>query len=102
MDHPDTLADACAYAGVLDGLGRYAESRPLYEHALRVYRQIYGREHFEIAATLHNLAGVDFAEGDPKSASRRYRRALRIKECLLGRDHPEMGVDGQQPVYGSE
>src|ERR1035438_9712630 len=49
-DHPDALADACAYAGVLDGLERYAESRPIYQHALEVWERMYGPVHFEVAA----------------------------------------------------
>jgi tetratricopeptide (TPR) repeat protein len=41
-DHPTTLADAAAFAGVLDGLGRYEESEPIYRRALKVF-EIAGR-----------------------------------------------------------
>jgi len=88
-DHPDTLADECAWAGLLDGLERYPESRPIYERALRIFERHYGPDHFEMAATLHNLAAVDAAEGDREVAAARAARALSIKEKLFGRDHPE-------------
>ena len=33
-EHPDTVADEAALAGLLDGLGRYDESEPIYRKAL--------------------------------------------------------------------
>jgi tetratricopeptide (TPR) repeat protein len=89
LDNPETLADECAYAGVLDGLGRYAESRPIYERALSIFERHYGPEHFEVAATLHNLSAVDFAEGEVAMAQRRAASALTIKLKLFGSEHPE-------------
>jgi tetratricopeptide (TPR) repeat protein len=88
-DHPDTVADECAYAGVLDGLERYTESRPIYERALAIFERCYGPEHFEVAATLHNLSAVDYAEGDVAPAQQRAARALTIKMKLFGNEHPE-------------
>jgi tetratricopeptide (TPR) repeat protein len=77
---------------VLDGLARYAESRPIYEKALEVYERVFGPEHFEIAATLHNLAGVESALGEEQLAEAHYRRALAIKGKMLGEDHPEWAL----------
>src|SRR5262249_23189926 len=88
-DHPDVLADAVAYAGVLDGLERYAESEKIYRDALTHYESIYGLEHYEIAATLHNLGNVRFALGDSAEAEALMRRTLELKEKLLGQDHPD-------------
>jgi tetratricopeptide (TPR) repeat protein len=90
-EHPDTLADACAHGGLLDGLGRHAESKAIYLRALAVYERLYGPEHFEVAATLHNLAAAEALE-DGAAAERCYRRALAIKGKLLGEDHPEWGL----------
>jgi tetratricopeptide (TPR) repeat protein len=87
-DHPAAAADECALAELLDGLGRYKESRPIYERALAIFERHYASQHLEIANTLHNLASVDAAEGDLGIAEHRASRALAMKEKLLGKDHP--------------
>jgi len=93
-DHPTTLADAVAYAGVLDGLSRFAESRPIYERALSVYERLFGPEHYEVAATLHNLAFVENAEGNHSRAIDLARRAYSLKATLLGKTHPDTALSG--------
>jgi tetratricopeptide (TPR) repeat protein len=91
-EHPATLADAVAYAGVLDGLSRYAESRPIYERALTVYERVFGPDHYETAATLHNLAFVEYAEGNHGRAIDLARRAYSIKAKLRGKKHPDTAL----------
>lgn len=95
-DDPATLADAVAYAAVLDGLERWAESRPIYERALAAYERIYGPEHYEVAATLHNLAALEEATGNPAEGIRLSRRALGIKQRLLGEEHPDTALTAMQ------
>jgi tetratricopeptide (TPR) repeat protein len=91
-DHPDTLADACALAGVLDGLGRYAESEPIYRHVLSVFESMFGETHPEVAANLNNLAALRWAQGDAVEAESLYLRSLRIKRELLGDAHPDTAL----------
>ena len=91
-DHLETAADGAALAGILDGLDRHQESRPLYERALQVFRRIYGEEHYEIAVNLHNLAALEDAEGNSSAAECLYRQSLAIKENVLGRDHPDTAL----------
>lgn len=91
-EHPETLADAVAYAGVLDGLSRYAESRPIYERALSVYERAFGPDHYETAATLHNLAFVEYTEGNRARAIELARRAYSIKTRLCGEKHPDTAL----------
>ena len=93
-DHPTTRADAVAYAGVLDGLGRYAESRRIYERALSVYEGLLGSEHYEVAAVSNNLAFVEFAEGNHPRATELARRAYSVKAKLLGKMHPDTALSG--------
>ena len=93
-DDPAVWADAVAYAGVLDGLKRYAESRPIYEKALVVYERSFGAEHFEIASTLHNLAMLEAAEGNRAKAIALARRTHEMKLQLLGAEHPETALSG--------
>lgn len=90
--HPDALADAVAYAGVLDGLERYDESEAIYRDVLVQYEKIYRSDHYEIAATLHNLANVCFAREDYEQAEALMRRTLAIKEKLLGDQHPDTAL----------
>ena len=91
-DHPTTLADAAAYAGLLDGLERYAESEPIYRRAMEGFTALYGEEHYEIAVNLNNLANVRNALGDPQQAEALFHRAIVIKEKILGPDHPDTGL----------
>lgn len=50
-EHPDTVADLCALAGILDGLERWDESEPMYRRALVFWERLVGPDH-----TLTNLA----------------------------------------------
>jgi tetratricopeptide (TPR) repeat protein len=40
----------------------------------------------------NNLAALHFAEGKKKEAEQLYRRALSIKEKILGADHPDVAM----------
>jgi tetratricopeptide (TPR) repeat protein len=91
-DDPITLADAAAYAGVLDGLERYDESERIYQRVLEKFEIIYGTEHYEIVVNLNNLANVRFVRGDYKGSETLFRRTLAIKEKILGVDHPDTAL----------
>jgi len=91
-DDPRTMLDAVAYAGVLDGLERYDRSEPIYRRSLAIFERSYGPEHYEVAATLHNLGAVLASRGRQQEAEGHYRRALAIKENLLGADNPDVAL----------
>jgi len=91
-NHPDTLADACAYAALLEHLGAGDWSERVYRHAAAVYEQVFGPEHLEIAMTLHNLAGLLANRGAADEADALYRRAAAIKEKRLGAVHPDTAL----------
>jgi tetratricopeptide (TPR) repeat protein len=91
-DHVDTIADRCALAGVLDGLGRYGESEAIYRRVLIAFAAAYGERHLEVAVNLNNLAGVRWALGDPQEAEFLYLRALEIKRELLGDGHADTAL----------
>jgi tetratricopeptide (TPR) repeat protein len=91
-EHPETLSDACAYATLLDGLGRYDESEAIYQAALARFEELFGGEHLEIAVNLSNLAAVRWARGDAAGAEELYRRAAVMKGVLLGVSHPETAL----------
>jgi tetratricopeptide (TPR) repeat protein len=85
-------ADRVALAAVLDGLGKFGESRAIYLGALRVYRQAFGMSHREIALVLNNLAAVYQKSGRVRRAEEMYRAALVMKRQTLGHGHPDVGV----------
>lgn len=87
--HRDVLGDSVAYGAILDGLGRYDESRPIYERAIREYRELYGSDSYELAAAMHNLAGVECAQGRLANAEALARRAVALKQRALGAGHPD-------------
>ena len=92
VEHPETLSDACAYATLLDGLGRFDESEAIYQAALIRFEELYGGEHLEIAVNLSNLAAVRWARKDAAGAEELYRRAAVMKGRLLGVSHPETAL----------
>jgi len=87
-----TMADAVAYAAALDGLERYAESEAIYRQALEIYEAEFGPEHYEVAATLHNLAATIYAAELSSEAEDHYRRSLAIKKTLLGDASPDVAL----------
>jgi tetratricopeptide (TPR) repeat protein len=87
------VADACAYAAILDGLDRYDESEPIYRHALAVFERRLGPEHMEIAITLSNLAAVMRYRGNAHEAEELYRRALEMKRAAFWRRASRHGPD---------
>jgi len=70
------------------GLGAYAQARPLFERALTTSEKALGLEHSWTATSLNNLANVLRDQGDLVGARPLFERALRIYEKTLGPDHP--------------
>ena len=91
-DDPRVMRDAAAYAAILDGLERYGESETIYLRVLAVMSRIFGREHYEVAATLHSLGAVYTALGRLEEAEQHYRMAQVLKEKLLGQDNPDTAL----------
>lgn len=87
--HPETLADACAYAALLEHLGAADWSERMYRHAIAVYEQLFGPLYVELGAILRNLAGVLAGRGETREAEALYRRAMAIQEHLLGPSNPD-------------
>jgi hypothetical protein len=57
-----------------------------------VFERSLGPDHYEVAITCNNLAGVVADRVELGEAEQLYRRALRIKEQLLGPDHPDVAT----------
>jgi eukaryotic-like serine/threonine-protein kinase len=62
----------------------------LYERALAIREKALGPDHPEVAASLNNLALVQYATGRYVDARELYERGLAIWERAVGADHPEV------------
>jgi tetratricopeptide (TPR) repeat protein len=82
-DDEHTLLDAAAYAAVLDGIGRHAESEPIYRRVHAAMLSRHGSMHVEVAAVEHNLAATLHERGENQEAETLYRSALHIRQQLL-------------------
>lgn len=92
-EHIKTAADQAALASILLDLNRDEEANTLLEKALATFEGTYGPDnHHEIAVYLNGLATIARRRGDLDQAERLHRRALAIKERLLGHDHPEVAI----------
>jgi tetratricopeptide (TPR) repeat protein len=88
----DIAADTAVLAAALAGQRRYDEARELFTGAMATCAAARPARRYEIAVHIHNLAAIDQASGRLGDAERGYRRALALKESLLGGDHPEVGL----------
>jgi serine/threonine-protein kinase len=69
-------------------LGLYGEARPLLEDALKIRRQP-GGDPLDLSIGLEHLALLDQAQSRTE-AEARFQEALRLREKVLGRRHPEV------------
>ncbi|MBK9997968.1 MAG: tetratricopeptide repeat protein [Nitrospira sp.] len=72
--------------------GKFVEAEPVYLEALKIYQDVYGETHLDVAAMLNNLGVLHRKHGQYADAQRLLTRALSIKEKLLGTDHPEVAL----------
>jgi tetratricopeptide (TPR) repeat protein len=77
----------------LDDLADYEGARAAYARALRIFEQVLGLEHPNVATLVNNLGSVLKAQGDLAGARAAYARALRIDEAVYGPDHPNVARD---------
>src|SRR5216684_1422850 len=74
---------------------QYEQAEPLYQRALRIWKQTLGPEHPKVAYPLHNLALLYFKQGEYEQAEPLYQRALAIDEQAYGPQHPDVAY----PLY---
>jgi tetratricopeptide (TPR) repeat protein len=84
--------DRAAFAAILIDLGRLAEADQVLRQILRIYEEVYGPVHYEVAVSLHNLGSLRFREGSWREAADLLRRALEVKVQVLARDNPDLAI----------
>jgi tetratricopeptide (TPR) repeat protein/transcriptional regulator with XRE-family HTH domain len=67
----------------------YFAARPLFDRALAICEKELGPEHSDTATSLHNLALLLRAQGNPAAAQQFCERALTIRERALGSTHAD-------------
>ena len=67
--------------------GKFVEAEPVYLEALKIYQDVHGENHLDVAAMLNNLGVLHRKHGQYADAQRLLSRALAIKEKLLGPAH---------------
>ena len=68
----------------------YMQARPLFECALRLRTKLHGTDSLAVAASLSNLALLNWAQGKAADARSQCERALAIRENALGGNHPDV------------
>jgi tetratricopeptide (TPR) repeat protein len=86
----DVAQDLAVLASALAGQHRHAEALALFDEATAICQEARPPREYEIAVHLHNVASIHHTLGRFDLAEDLYRRALGIKEALLGAEHPEV------------
>ena len=89
---PDLADGISALASAHYYLGHLTLADTLFERALAMERQIYGRVHPRVADDLLNLGEVQYGLGHYPQAEKDYREALAIKQSWYGKEHPDTAI----------
>ena len=82
-------------AALLDGQGKSDKAEPLYHRALKIFKRVYGEEHYEIAVNLNNLAALKHAKGEDRK-EQWPRRPRDLVGAVLGAEHSGVGTRNRQ------
>lgn len=86
------LANTLNDLGVLYGMqNRDVEAEPLFERALVIHEQTFGRHHPFVILALQNLSVIYASQGKFLEAHRVARESLEISLQLFGSSHPRTG-----------
>jgi tetratricopeptide (TPR) repeat protein len=88
----DVATDLAVLAAAVARQQRPGEARDMLTRALSACHAARPPRRHEIAVHLHGLAGIEHASGHPAAAESLYRQALRLRQELLGPDHPEVAL----------
>jgi len=93
--HPDTAADMAALAAILHERGKYEQAKDIYLQVLSIFRKLARRQsqyEYDVAINLNNIAATYTALGKTEVAETNYKKALKLKQRILGGDHPDLGM----------
>lgn len=73
-----------------ESIGLYDRAQPLLEEALKLRRQVLGKEHQEVAESLEQLGSLLVNRGSFTEAEPLLKEALAMRRKLLGEDHNDV------------
>lgn len=92
-----SLKEGAEVALIYDEIGicyfqrkEYEEALHNHNESLKMRRQIFGETHRDVATCYHNLAAVCFAQGKTGMSKVFAKLALRIRQEVLEKDHPDV------------
>src|SRR5205823_1326006 len=91
-EHPDTLSSLYELGVVRRMQGRFVEARAILGRVLEGRLHKYGEDHTSVANVLDAMANTDLATGDIRAAADERKRALAIREKLLGPDAEDVAI----------
>ncbi|MCP3959800.1 MAG: serine/threonine protein kinase [bacterium] len=87
-DQPEVRATVLEAIGqVYTNLGLFDRARPLLASSLELRREVLPARHREIGSSLHNLAVLDYEQGDYQTAGTGFAAAVDHRLSGLGDDH---------------
>ncbi len=73
-------------------LADYKGAKKLFERALKIDEQVYGKDHPSVAIRVNNLGLVLHDKGELQKARKCFERAQNIFRDRLGEDHPSTRI----------
>lgn len=96
-DQPEVQARMLEVVGLTrQRMGAYERSLPLLERSLALRREVFGREHEQVAASLNHLGALHRLRGDLAAAEPHLREALAMRRDLLGDEHEDVAVTADE------
>src|SRR5262249_14223029 len=93
VGQPELQAEMLTLFGrIYRRLGVYDKAQTLLEQALASGSAALGREHVEVAQTVHDLGTLLADRGDYAGAALRLEQALAMRRKLLGNEHAEVAI----------
>ena len=74
-------------------MGNFEKAEEIYQENLKIYQELHGEDHPEVAVSLNNLGYVYFYKGDNLKAEECFKRSLGIYQRKYeGRNHPTIAT----------
>ena len=90
-DQPEVQATLMNTIGqVYESLGLYDSAAAILEKALSIRRELFGRDHPDVAESMTNLGQVLYDKSDFAAAEPLYREGLEIRRKIFGREHAKV------------
>jgi serine/threonine protein kinase/Tfp pilus assembly protein PilF len=92
-DQPEIQAELMNTMGkVYQNLGLYENAGVLIEKSLKMRRDLFGNDNLDVAATLENMAILEWNQGNYEAAESHFKESLEIRKRVLGEENLEVAT----------